>query len=41
MENAPEGKYKILGGNVVLCDGALGGSVGQTVLQGKGVGQPV
>ena len=41
MENAPERKYKILGGNVVLCGGALGGSVGQTVLQGKGVGQPV
>jgi hypothetical protein len=37
MENAPERKYKILGGNVVLC----GGTLGQAVLQGKGVGQPV
>lgn len=41
MENAPERKYKILGGNVVLCGGTLGGSVGQAGLPGKGVGQPV
>ena len=31
----------VFGGNVVLCGGTLGGSVGQAVLQGKGVGQPV